>query len=119
MSNLLIKPAGSSGRVVHVTPESAGWTFVGFDLWKLARGQSAQGGEKGREVCLVFISGTGRVSAGGKDMGAIGERLSPFEGKPWSVYVPAGLNWEVRAENDVTLAVCSAPGTGALPVRII
>ena len=84
MSNLLIKPAKTYGRVVHITPESAGWTYVGFDLWKLKAGQIAQGGEKGREVCLVFISGTGRVSAGGNDLGSIGERVSPFAGKPWS-----------------------------------
>ena len=32
-----------------------------------------------------------RSSAGGKDFGVLGERMSPFEGKPWSVYVPAGL----------------------------
>ena len=119
MPNLLVKPKGDQGRVTHVTPENAGWTYVGFDLWKLAAGQGAQGGETGREVCLVFISGTGRVSAAGKELGSIGERLSPFEGKPWSVYVPAGVNWEVRAENDMSLAVCSAPGTGALPVRVI
>ena len=35
MSKLKIHPALDNGRIVHVTPESAGWTHVGFDLWKL------------------------------------------------------------------------------------
>ena len=38
-------------RLVHVTPESAGWEYVGFDLYKLAPGEvlkeyHSQAGEK-------------------------------------------------------------------------
>ena len=72
MSKLKIHPQADEGRIVHVTPESAGWTYVGFDLWKLKPGQKAQGGEAGREVCLVFISGKGHVTAGKQDFGVIG-----------------------------------------------
>ena len=120
MSKLKIRPTHDAGRIVHVTPESAGWTHVGFDLWKLKAGEVAEGGEKGRETCLVFIGGKGRVSAGREDFGVLGERASPFEGKPWSVFVPAGESWKVVAETDVTLAVCTAPGVGGkLPARVI
>ena len=119
MSKLKIHPQADNGRIAHVTPQSAGWGHVGFDLWKLKAGEVAKGGEGGREVCLVFISGKGRVLADGQDFGALGGRASPFEGKPWSVYVPAGKAWSVAAENDVTLAVCTSPGTGKLPARVI
>ena len=34
-SQLLVKPAGRSGRIHHVTPQSAGWSYVGFDLHRL------------------------------------------------------------------------------------
>ena len=44
--SLKVKQAGSTGRVVHVTPESAGWTYVGFDLLRLRRGETAQGGRR-------------------------------------------------------------------------
>jgi 5-deoxy-glucuronate isomerase len=97
MSKLLVKPKTREGRVLHVTPASAGWTYVGFDLWKLGAGQTAKGASKDRETCLVFVSGKGRVNAETTDLGVIGERLSPFEGKPWSVYVPAGKAWSVAA----------------------
>ena len=119
MSRLKIHPTAQAGRIVHVTPASAGWSYVGFDLWKLRAGETAAGGEAGRETCLVFIGGRGRVTAEQEELGVLGERNSPFEGKPWSVYVPAGMGWRVTAENEVTLAVCTAPGEGRLPARVI
>lgn len=120
MSHLLSKPTGKTGLVQHITPESAGWTYVGFDLHKLAPGESACAETHDREVCLVFISGKGRVLADGTELGELGERMSPFAGKPYSVYVPAGSNWEVTATTDCELAVCSAPGKpGSHPVRVI
>ncbi len=119
MSKLLLKPKAGHGRVIHVTPKSAGWTYVGFDLWKLEPGAIAVGTDGDRESCLTFISGMGRTHAGSTDYGVIGERMSPFEGLPWSVYVPAGMTWSVTAESEVTLAVCTSPGSGRLPARII
>ena len=120
MSKLKIHPTNDTGRIVHVTPASAGWAHVGFDIWKLRPGEAAEGGEPGREVCLVFIAGKGHVVAAGQDFGVLGERNSPFEGKPWSVYIPAGVAWKVVAQNEVTLAVCSAPGEGGKhPARVI
>ncbi|HTN97344.1 MAG TPA: 5-deoxy-glucuronate isomerase [Nordella sp.] len=119
MSKLLLKHRHGDGRILHVTPESAGWTYVGFDVWKLSVGQAAKSEDKHRETCLVFISGKGRVTVGAEDLGILGERMSPFEGKPWSVYMPAGVAWSVTAETPLELGVCSAPGTGALPARVI
>ncbi len=119
MSKLLLKHKRGEGRILHVTPESAGWTYVGFDVWKLAKGQSAKGEDKTRETCLVFVTGKGRVTVDGKDLGLLGERMSPFEGKPWSVYVPAGAAWSVTAETPLELGVCTAPGSGKLAVRVI
>ena len=120
MSKLLIRPQGTSGQVVHVTPASAGWTYVGFDLHELAPGATASAETGDREICLVLIAGKARVIAGDLDTGIIGERTSPFAGKPYSVYVPAGSHWHVTAETQLTLAVCSAPGIRASrPPRLI
>ena len=59
MPNLKIRPnePDAKGRTIHVTPASAGWTYVGFDLCRLRPGESARGATKDREVCLVLISG--------------------------------------------------------------
>lgn len=124
MSRLLIKPTApdAQGRVIHVTPENAGWNYVGFDLHRLEPGQCVSSETGAREVCLVFISGKGAArvgGTGGRDFGTLGERKSPFQGKPWALYVPAGSSWRVTAETELELAVCSAPGKGTLEARVI
>ena len=120
MSDLLLKPQGSTGRLHHVTPERAGWTHVGFDLYRLAPGDSVAAETGGREVCLVMVTGTGAVSADGADFGPLGRRTTPFEGLPAAVYVPAGGQYRVTAVTPLELAICSAPGTGGtLPARVI
>jgi 5-deoxy-glucuronate isomerase len=119
MSKLRIRPSGSHGRIHHVTPERAGWRHVGFDVHRLGPGEAA-GGETGdREVCLVVVAGKANAKAAGRNFGVIGERLSPFAGKPWAVYVPRDTSWHVAALTDVELAVCSAPGGGAHAPRLI
>ena len=55
-------------RVVRVTPESAGWDYVGFDLYRLAAGETAAADTGDREVCLVFISGKGGAEIGGEQL---------------------------------------------------
>ncbi|RNM41782.1 5-deoxy-glucuronate isomerase, partial [Salmonella enterica] len=48
------------------------------------------------------------------------QRMSPFERIPaYSVYLPHHTEAKVTAETDLELAVCSAPGFGELPVRLI
>jgi 5-deoxy-glucuronate isomerase len=46
--------------------------------------------------------------------------MSPFDGKPWSVYIPAGSSWKVTAETACEIAACSSPGVaGSRPPRAI
>lgn len=121
MSKLLVRPHAPDqrGRILSVTPQSAGWDYVGLEVFRLRPGQTAGADTDGREVCLVLVSGQARVTGGGQDFGVIGERMSPFEGKPWSVYVPAGSAWTASAEGECELAVCSSPSKGGYPARLI
>jgi 5-deoxy-glucuronate isomerase len=119
MSELLVKPSGDTGKVIDVTPQSAGWRYVGFALHKLAAGQSFSAVTGDREVCLVFVSGTGSVSAAGEALGEMGGRQSPFDGKPAAVYVPGNCDWSVTAGTDLELAVCSAPALSQRAVKVI
>lgn len=121
MSKLLVRPSApdSDGSVVRVTPQSAGWSYVGFEVLDLRAGQSVTRATQASEVCLVLISGRARVRAADVDFGIIGGRLSPFDGAPWSVYVPAHAEWSIEAAGSCEVAVCSAPATGTLPPRLI
>lgn len=121
MANLLVKPRerDAQGRVLSVTPESAGWSYVGFEVFKLKSGEKLARDTAGREFCIVLLAGRGGVTAGGEDFGVIGARNSPFEGKPWSVYVPARSDFAVTAEGPLELGLCSAPASGTYPARLI
>ncbi|MBU4528065.1 MAG: 5-deoxy-glucuronate isomerase [Hoeflea sp.] len=119
MANLLVKPKATEGHVTHVTPESAAWTYVGFDLYRLKPGEMVSAETGDREVCLVWISGRSSAEAGGTKFGSVGERQNPFDGPPWALYVPAGSNWSATAETDLELAVCSGPGGGDYQAKLI
>lgn len=119
MQSLLMKPSRERGLVHKVTPESAGWTYVGFEVHELTPGDTLAVETGEMEVCLVLVGGTAEVSAGGRDFGVVGGRSNPFEGAPWSVYVPARSSYEVMAQTPLELAVCASPATGKLPPRLI
>ena len=42
-SPLHLRPSGTAGKVHSVTPQSAGWTYVGFDLYRLKPGRKGIG----------------------------------------------------------------------------
>jgi 5-deoxy-glucuronate isomerase len=116
MSKLHVKPRAERGKITSITPQSAGWKHVGFDVHKLNPGESASANTGEREVCLVLVSGKAAIN----EFGVLGERMTPFEGKPHAVYVPGGAEWRVEAKTAVTLAVCSAPAKGGThPARHI
>lgn len=122
MPNLKVRPQApdDTGRVTHITPESANWGYVGFDLYKLAPGQTLSKETGDREVCLVIVTGSADVTGGGETFENIGGRTSPFEDlSPGAVYVPNGEAFSVTARNSVELAVCSAPGHGNHRTRLI
>lgn len=109
-----------NGRIQHITPENAKWTHVGFDAYLLKAGQSISFNTLGREYCLVLVAGFASIKTTHEEFLNIGQRMSPFERiPPYSVYVPHHDNVHVTAETDLELAVCSAPGFGKLPARLI
>ncbi|MBZ6077847.1 5-deoxy-glucuronate isomerase [Microvirga puerhi] len=121
MSKLLVKPSkpNSNGRIHAITPASAGWTYVGFEVFRLKAGQSLRQDTGSREACVVMLAGRARATAASQDFGIIGGRTSPFEPDPWSLYVPARSEWSLTAEGDCEIAVCTAPAEGKLPARVI
>ncbi|MEM9603295.1 MAG: 5-deoxy-glucuronate isomerase [Pseudomonadota bacterium] len=124
MSPLLVRPqpADADGCVHRVTPASASWTYVGFEVYHLGEGAVLHVESDTRERCLVILSGFADIAAGGESFAKLGERTDLADhSKPVSVYVPAGQSAHVVARGALALAVCSAPGgeSGAYPVRLI
>ncbi|MCD9023573.1 5-deoxy-glucuronate isomerase [Cohnella silvisoli] len=123
MSQLIVAPAAipdRDGSLMNITPETAGWSYVGFQVIRLASGQSFQLETGQLEMCLVLLSGKMDVQTRTEQWRNIGQRMNVFERTPpYSVYVPNDDRFEVRALTVVELAVCSAPGRGNYPARLI
>jgi 5-deoxy-glucuronate isomerase len=120
MSPLLRKPFGRHGKVHEITPQSAGWRYVGFSLYHLRAGETAAEVTGACEVILVMVEGRATLTAAGQDWGTLGDRMSVFEKTPpHCLYVPNGQDWRAVAETDCVIAVCSAPGHGGHTARRI
>jgi len=114
VSRLLVKPAKSRQRH-DITPENAGWLYVGFALHELQAGEDISLQQSGRELCLVILTGSANVQVGDQNWNDVGGRQTVFEDKaPGAIYVPAGHSAQVTASTDIELAVCSAPGDGSI-----
>jgi len=123
VTSLLVRSAAApadDGLLLEVTPESAGWRYVGFEVLRLARGRHAERRTEGREVCAVLLSGRADVTFAGREWPDVGRRDSVFDGLPHSVYAPPGDLLTVAATSEVAeVALCWAPARqGVDPVLI-
>ena len=120
MSSLLRRPNRAPGEPLHaISPENAGWTYVGFEVLDIKAGERLERIGRGRELCIVMIAGRAQARVGGVDLGALGGRASPFAGQPSSLYAPPVTLVELTAINDCEVAVCSAPARGGLSAKIL
>ena len=118
--SLLVKARDGAGEMVRVTPESAGWSYVGFSAVRLASGDTHQVGLPGREVCIVVLSGHADIDAGAERFANLGGRRSVFEDQaPYAVYAPDGAQVEVTARSAAEIGIAHAPGGGTIPTRLI
>ncbi|SDP09712.1 5-deoxyglucuronate isomerase [Paenibacillus sp. yr247] len=112
--------AAADGNVLTITPESAGWQYVGFKVYKLLEGQELKQQTENTEVCLVLLRGKANVETRKTKWEAIGERMDVFEKiPPYSLYVSSDDHFIITALTDVEVAVCSAPGKGTYEARLI
>ena len=82
------KESGVDGSILRVTPESAGWEYVGFEVVRLDAGRTLERDTGSEEVCLVVLSGRCDVFTEQGEWRDVGERESPFDGLPYAVYLP-------------------------------
>jgi len=117
---LIVKGRRKGREIVQVTPQSAGWKYVGFAAYRLAPGETIAMDADGLERCIVVLRGTVSVRSGAEAWNDIGERTSVFEDRsPYAVYLPRGAAAAVTAHSDAELGVASAPGTDTRPTRLI
>jgi 5-deoxy-glucuronate isomerase len=104
----------TTNGVVRVTPETAGWEYVGFEVARVAGRLERR--DAARETCIVVLAGTCDLAAGEVAGSSLG-RSDVFDGLPVALYVPPGIGWS--ADGDAELAICTAPAEGRLPPRLL
>lgn len=120
MADLLRRPFGTHGKVHEITPQSAGWRYVGFSLYRLRAGDIVADATGTNEAILVMVEGRARFEAAGRNWGELGDRMDVFEKTPpHCLYVPNGSDWQASATTDCTIGVCLAPGKDGHAARRI
>ncbi|MES2960622.1 MAG: 5-deoxy-glucuronate isomerase [Pseudomonadota bacterium] len=112
-SRLLAKARREGREIVNVTPQSAGWTHVGFRALRLAAGDSERLSTGERELCIVVLAGSVDVTVEGQTFEELGNRDSVFDdAAPAALYVPAHHSVRIDADGPAEVALCTAPADG-------
>ena len=99
-----------------VTPASAGWSYVGFEVVNLA-GAPVERETGNDELCIVVISGTCTVRSSHGEWRDLGGRPDPFSGMPDAVYLPPRTRYTL--EGDAEVALCTAPAGDGATARVL
>ncbi|MFI4884777.1 MAG: 5-deoxy-glucuronate isomerase [Steroidobacterales bacterium] len=120
--SLRVRPTvpDAEGRILAITPESAGWKYVGFEVRRLAAGQQAALTSADKETCIVVLTGTADLYVDDLVFTSLGGRKTVFEdAPPGVVYTPPGSRTRIKAISDAEIALCSAPAAGGCEARAI
>ena len=118
--SLLIKGRRDGRDIVRVTPQSAGWNYVGFAAHRLAARESWTVALPGAEACIVVLSGRVTVESDRQTWRDIGDRTSVFDDRaPYAVYLPPGENARIAAHTTAEIGVGSAPAAAGPRARLI
>ena len=123
MSHLLVRPRerpSGEGSLILVTPESAGWTHVGFEVLSLAEDQLVRRSTGVRELCAVVIEGRAHVLSEHGEWLDLGGREDPFSGMPDAAYLPPETTLSLQGGRGGTeLALCFAPAASGAEPRVL
>ncbi|MFI4954127.1 MAG: 5-deoxy-glucuronate isomerase [Burkholderiales bacterium] len=118
--SLLVKGQRTGRDIVRVTPQSAGWTYVGFAAHRLAPAETLAIALPGAEACVVVLGGRVSVETGGATWRDVGGRASVFDDRaPYAVYLPPGESARIVAQTAAEIGVGSAPAASGGPARLI
>jgi 5-deoxy-glucuronate isomerase len=80
-----------------------------FGIIALNKGEKYQANTGSSEVALVILGGKCSVKGYGFEFENIGKREDVFSGKPYTVYIPFGKDYEITAETKVEIAWTASP----------
>ena len=121
MSDLLVHPSvepAADGALLRVTPESARWRYVGFEVLELDGTRPVERETGARELCVVVVNGKAAIKSSDGVWRGLGGRVDPWSAPPDAAYLPPASRFTLEAEGEVALCWAPAPGGGA-PGRVL
>ena len=112
VDNLLIQPetfAEDPGLILSITPESAGWQYISFQVRRLTAGASWSFQTDESELALVNLNGRYRVRSNRGEWTGIGGRKDVFQSAAHALYLPRQTQFTVTAEETGEFAVAWVP----------
>jgi 5-deoxy-glucuronate isomerase len=111
-------PEHSSGEILHLPRNRAGWEWLSFFVHQLQAGNTFRAETVDEEAVFVLLGGTCGVDWG-RGVNRIGKRKDVFDGFPYALYLPAGSKAEFTAETVCEIAECRVPSTAALEPKLV
>jgi 5-deoxy-glucuronate isomerase len=102
-SNLLVHPRADSattGIVTQVTPASAGWEHLSFEVRRLNKDMTWTGNTGDNEYGLVILGGVCSIQSDKGVWSEIGRRLDVFSGMPNALFLPRRTSFTVTAHTN-------------------
>lgn len=107
----------STGYVLIADPERTALRYLRFGILSLRPGLQIQLSFPGLETLMVLLQGEGEIRWLGQQ--ARVARLDVFHELPIALYLPPGVEVDVKAEAGMEWAIAHAPGDPQLPPRLI
>ena len=120
MSKLIVhsKEPAADGCLVRVTPRSAGWQYVGFEVYRLDGGDVARLVAGSRDLRRRPRPAARTWPAGGVEWRDVGERATSSTGRRRrSTSRPASSGQRMR--RGAEFAVCTAPAVAGADLRLL
>ncbi|MBN2499687.1 MAG: 5-deoxy-glucuronate isomerase [Anaerolineales bacterium] len=93
--------------------------LLDFNLLKLGAGEEYAANSGDREILAVILGGKASFQVGGAVFEKVGGRGNVFGGKPHSVYISAAVDFSIKADSAVEIALPSAPSDAKIEPYVI
>jgi 5-deoxy-glucuronate isomerase len=110
--NLVVRPAAVPGDPtlqLRITPASAGWDLISFEVRHLRQGETWSFASGDNELAVVNLTGRYGVKSDRGTWSGIGGRANVFAGGADALYLPRRTRFEVEAEQEGDFAVTWVP----------
>ena len=109
--NILISPSTDpqdQDLILTVTPDSAGWDFISFQVRRLSRGNTWSFNSSENELAIIILSGSISVNSNRGSWEGI-KREDVWTSAATALYLPRGSEFTITATRDSEFAVAWVP----------